>query len=121
MKDNHRAYRRLYAHRIRQCIIVPITFLLFIGIAGCPSLQPPDFQLNLNTPQIDNMTVTVNGGVVVPVTRIQWEWGDGTIDRHSYFPATHTYTRHGRYTITVTVFDDKNFSASKSVTVDLQP
>lgn len=90
--------------------------------AGCSDKNsPPDFQLNLNMPQIEGLTVTVNGGVVTPVVRIQWNWGDGSVDHHLYFPATHTYARPGRYTITVTVFDDKNHSASKSITADIQP
>jgi hypothetical protein len=90
--------------------------------AGCSDKQgPPDFQLNLNPPQIEGKIVTINGGVIAPVERIQWDWGDGTIDRHLFFPASHTYNTPGQYTITVTVVDGRNYSASKTVTADIKP
>jgi PKD repeat protein len=54
------------------------------------------------------------------VERIQWEWGDGQTEKHHYFPASHTYTNPGRYEIRVTVFDGKNHSAAKSVSVDIR-
>ena len=101
--------------------------LLIAGIcsmmsAGCSEKQgPPDFQLNLNPPQIEGKIVTVNGGVIAPVERIQWDWGDGTKDSHLFFPATHTYSSPGHYTITVTVVDGKNYTAAKSVMADIKP
>lgn len=104
-----------------QALVCPICLYLIV-IGGCSGKNsPPDFQLNLSVPQVEGLTVTVNGGVVAPVVRIQWDWGDGSIDNHLYFPATHTYARPGRYTITVTVFDEKNYSASKSISIETQP
>jgi len=112
---------RLFGVPVRWCSTVLLLFL-FLAASGCSdSQQPPDFQLNLSPPQIEGTTVTVNGGVVAPVERIQWDWGDGTRDPHCFFPANHTYARPGRYTITVAVFDKNNFSATKSITVDITP
>ena len=102
--------------------ILPVVCFCAAAGAGCADpAGPPDFQLNLSPPEIAGATVTVNGGVVAPVVRIQWDWGDGTVDRHLYFPATHTYAAAGRYTVTVTVFDAENNSAAQSVTVDVSP
>ena len=78
-----------------------------------------DFRLNLSTPEIFEREVVVNGGVAAPIERIQWDWGDGQINKHHFFPANHTYDKPGRYEIKVTVFDSKNRTATKSVTVDI--
>ena len=64
--------------------------------------------------------MTVNGGVVAPIERIQWEWGDGQIEQHLYFPAAHTYTSPGRYQITVKVFGSKNYTAAQSITAEVK-
>ena len=101
------------------CWILLLT-LGFLYAACSSDSGPVDFQLNLNTPEIQGRQVTVNGGVVAPVERIQWEWGDGQTEKHHYFSASHTYTNPGRYEIRVTVFDGKNHSAAKSVSVDIR-
>ncbi len=79
-----------------------------------------DFQLNLSTPEVQGRQVTVNGGVIAQVERIQWEWGDGQIDQHHFFPASHTYEAPGTYEIKVTVFDNRNRHATRSVTVEIK-
>lgn len=79
-----------------------------------------DFQLNLNTPEVQGRQVTVNGGVMAQVERIQWEWGDGQIDRHHFFPASHSYAAPGTYEIKVTVFDNRNRHATRSVSVEIK-
>ncbi len=97
-------------------------FVVLGGLyAGCSGEgEFADFQLSLNNPEIQGKQVTVNGGVVAPIERIQWEWGDGQVDTHHFFPASHSYAKPGRYEIKVTVFDNKNRSASKSVSVDIK-
>lgn len=100
--------------------------MLFCGLAllfgaGCSGEEKaPDFQLNLSLPQTEGHTVTVNGGVVASVERIQWEWGDGQIDKHLFFPASHTYSAPGRYQINVKAFGGKNYTAAQSVTVEIK-
>ncbi len=79
-----------------------------------------DFQLNLSPPHISGRCVTINGGVVAPVECIQWNWGDGTLVDHHFFPASHTYSTPGTYTVTVTVFNRAEESASKSAKVTVQ-
>lgn len=87
------------------------------GCSGDRKSDVTDFQLNLNNPEVDEREVSVNGGVAAPVDRIQWDWGDGQIDSHRFFPANHTYKDPGQYNITVTVFNNKGETATKSVTV----
>jgi len=54
------------------------------------------------------------------VERIQWEWGDGQIEKHRFFPASHTYATPGKYEIKVTAFDNQNRYATRSVTVEIK-
>jgi len=87
------------------------------------SARPPD--LTLYTPEIDGMTVTING-VTAPgtpgtsITKIHWNWGDGFSEDH-LFPASHTYSQAGTYTVTVTSYQSDGLSTSKSVTVTVSP
>jgi PKD repeat protein len=92
--------------------------LLFAGCGGDSGFV--DFQLNLNTPEVQGKKVTINGGVMAQVERIQWEWGDGQIDKHRFFPASHTYATPGKYEIKVTAFDNQNRYATRSVTVEIK-
>lgn len=105
----------------RLTVIVCIMLVLFY--AGCTGDQGThdvaDFRLNLSPPEVLEREVIVNGGVAVPVERIQWDWGDGQIDKHHFFPASHTYDKTGRYEIKVTVFDSKNRTATKSIAVEI--
>ena len=97
-----------------------LVFVFFY--AGCSGEQESDvtdFQLSLNNPEADGREVIVNGGVAVPIERIQWDWGDGQVDRHRFFRADHTYKEPGQYNITVTVFNSKGHTATKSVTAEI--
>ncbi|MBW1839177.1 MAG: PKD domain-containing protein [Deltaproteobacteria bacterium] len=105
----------------RLAVIVCIALAIFY--AGCTGDKGKndviDLRLNLSTPDIFEREVVVNGGIMAPVERIQWDWGDGQIEKHHFFPHSHTYNKPGRYQITVTVFDSKNRTATQSVTVDI--
>jgi len=87
-----------------------------------PPSQPPS--LTLYEPEIDGLTVTIDG-VTTPgksdtsITRIHWDWGDA-YSEDQWFPATHTYSQAGTYTITVTSYQSDGLSTSKSKTVILQ-
>jgi PKD repeat protein len=79
--------------------------------------------LDLFPPQISGLTVTANG-VALPgtagtsITRINWIWGDGTSE-DAWFPATHTYTQAGTYTISVTAYQSDGLSTTKNMQVVL--
>jgi len=91
---------------------------------GCSKEQKAsdicDVNLNLNAPELDGRNITINGGVTAPVKRIQWNWGDGKIEKHRYFPARHTYDAPGQYEVKVTVFSIKPCSEEKSVIVTVK-
>lgn len=82
---------------------------------------PPD--LTLFAPEIDGLTVTVNG-VVLPgtpetsIVRIHWNWGDGSED-DQWFPATHTYTSEGSYAITVTAYQSDGLTSIEAKHITL--
>jgi len=95
--------------------------LLLLFYSGCNGDSAfVDFQFSLNPPEVKGRQVTVNGGVGVPIERIQWEWGDGEMEKHHFFPFSHTYKNPGKYEIKVTVFDSKNQNATRTVTVDIK-
>jgi hypothetical protein len=96
--------------------------LLVVLFAGCSSdeVKAPNLKFNLSVPEITEKIVSLNGGASVPLKRIQWEWGDGQTDKHHFFPASHNYNNPGRYQITVTVFDNDNNTASKSVSIEIK-
>jgi len=97
---------------------VLLLVLFYSGCSGDSSFV--DFQLNLNPPAIKGREVTVNGGVAIPVERIQWDWGDGQFEKHHFFPYSHIYKNPGRYEIKVTAFDSKNQSSARTATVDIK-
>ena len=64
--------------------------------------------LTLQSPQVTNLTVTVNGTVTSTcstITRLNWQWGDGAAN-DQWFPASHTYALSGTYPITVTAHNN---------------
>jgi len=101
-----------------------ITLALVMGVltpVGCTKEKNTsnicDVNLNLNAPELQERNVMINGGVTAPVKRIEWNWGDGKVDKHLYFPAHHTYGAPGQYEIKVTVFSAKGCTEEKSVAV----
>lgn len=77
-------------------------------------------RLTLLSPEISGLKVNINGVVVAPVERIEWDWGDGQ-KSISWFAATHTYLHSGTYTVKVTVYDKKGRTTTKEVDVILSP
>jgi len=121
-KAIHQTLRQL-PHISAYCMMI-VCIVLALSCGGCTGDRERDdvidFQLNLNSPEVEGREVTVNGGVAVPIERIQWDWGNGKIDQHQFFPASHVYDKPGLYEIKVTVFDSKNRTAQKSVSVEIK-
>ncbi|MEM3697742.1 MAG: PKD domain-containing protein [Candidatus Bathyarchaeia archaeon] len=82
---------------------------------------PPS--LTLYDPSISDRTVTFNG-VVTPgtpgttITRINWNWGDGS-SGDSWFPASHTYSSYGGYTVTATAYQSDGLTTTQTKYVSL--
>lgn len=100
-----------------------VLILIFI-LPGCTKEQTTgekcDLKLEVFTPEQKANTVSINGIVNAPVNRIQWDWGDGNVDKHLFFPGKHTYGNLGRYKITVTAFSANRCSEEKSISVDIK-
>jgi len=77
-------------------------------------------RLTLFSPEVSGLRVTINGVVVAPVKRIEWDWGDGQRTA-SWFPANHTYLHSGTYTVKVIAYDKKGRTTTKEVKVTLSP
>jgi PKD repeat protein len=80
--------------------------------------------ITLYNPQVSSLTVTINGNVTpgysgASISRVHWDWGDGFSEDHS-FPASHTYSKPGTYTVTVTVYQSDGLTTSKTVTVTVE-
>ena len=94
--------------------------IYFFGLSR--EAMPPI--LTLYDPQIDGLTVIING-IAAPgykgakITRIHWDWGDGFSEDRP-FPATHTYSKPGTYTITVTAYQSDGLSTTRVLTVRVE-
>jgi hypothetical protein len=97
------------------CLLLPF---------GCSKEQKAsdicDVNLNVNAPELEDRNVMINGGVTAPVKRIQWEWGDGKIEKHRYFPARHTYAAPGQYEVKVTAYSVKGCTEEKTLSVTVK-
>jgi C1A family cysteine protease len=85
-------------------------------------VTPPT--LSVQVTQVNGLTVTVDGTVQpgVPgtsITRISWNWGDGTPSEDLWFPATRTYGQRGTYTVAVTAYQSDGQSTTRTLQVDL--
>lgn len=101
------------------------------GDSSVPSLSPvassimvgPGVSFSLTDIEFDDLTVTVDGTVSSSefnIARIAWDWGDGVVE-DSPFPAGHTYAQPGRYTLSVSVYDDAGtVIAAQSSPIDVQ-
>ncbi len=88
----------------------------------CPPITPT-IQLDLYAPRVEGLTVTISGTITSPcsiITRLNWRWGDG-LESDRGFPASHTYSYYGMYTITVTAFDDLGNVEAQTVTAYVRP
>ena len=87
-----------------------------------PPNTPPT--IKLNSASVNGLIVSVDG-VTLPtthgasITKISWSWGDSQTG-NSFFPATHTYSNPGTYTITATSYDSNGLSTSASTSVTVQ-
>ena len=78
--------------------------------------------VSLQTQSVSGLSVSINGvaawGSGCTGTAIQWSWGDGSTGAQ-WFPASHTYSSSGTYSVTATAqqSDGQTASASASVTV----
>ena len=80
--------------------------------------NPPSLEVDGVT--VSGLTVTVNGRVEVgtpnATVNIRWIWGDGT-EEEGDFPRTHTYSKGGRYTITIIAEQSDGLSSDFTYTV----
>jgi PKD repeat protein len=89
---------------------------------GSSFMAGPGVSLALADAEFDGLTVTVKGTVYSAdfhIARIVWDWGDGTVE-DSWFPGQHAYSRPGRYTLSVSVHDDRGIQiAAQSGPIDV--
>lgn len=79
--------------------------------------------LTLHNPIVSGANVSING-VALPhsgcpqIKRVHWAWGDQT-NNESWFPASHSYVNPGKYTISVTAYDEQGNYAIKKTNVTI--
>ena len=103
---------------IRKSVI--LTFFIVVLVCSASGKQvtlgePPD--LTVFEPEVDGLTVTVNGVVFAgtpetTVERIHWDWDDGYEEDH-WFAASHTYAGSGIYTITITAYQSDGLTSTE--------
>ena len=107
---------------------ITLTLLLLSILTSAISIQPVNasgtstMTLIIIGLEIDGLSVSVDG-IVFPmplytITGINWDWGDGNKEGSS-FPASHTYSSYGDYTITVTDHQKSSLMGSYTSTVTI--
>lgn len=81
--------------------------------------------VKLYAPVTSGTTVSLNGvaratTLGATITKITWNWGDGTPPVVGSFPETHIYAQPGNYNITVTATDSNNLVTSASATAEIK-
>jgi len=111
----------------KACLLSVLILAMFGVVAN--EAASADCELNLVVPIYDGQTwsggcnIQMNG-VVWPesgcpsITRIHWDWGDGS-ENDQWFPGAHSYEINANYTVTVTPYDDQGGSISESVEMNL--
>lgn len=83
--------------------------------------EPVTAQFDTNQPiGATQFTVAFNNNSTGPITRVQWEFGDGSTSSE-WTPAPHTYAGPGPYSVKLTVWDDNASTSnvvSKSITLE---
>ena len=72
--------------------------------------------LSLFIPEYDTCGNISVSGYVNNITRMTWDWGDGTI-RDSFFPALHHYSSNGSYIMEVTAYDPTGETQSETISI----
>ena len=103
---------------------IVMTILLLLSICSVLKVfggTPPS--LTLFSPQINGLTVTING-VTTPgmpgtdITKIHWDWDDGYSEDH-WFANSHTYPNNGVHIITITSYQSDGLTTTKARIVSL--
>ena len=100
---------------------------LTAATASKPAPQPNQedpHSLRVQSPEqikVNGMDVEINGAVnpSVGVKRVMWNWGDGTPEQNSHFPAKHRYEKPGTYEVRVTSYDDAGKTSSRMTKVTI--
>jgi hypothetical protein len=86
------------------------------GTSNCLQCLPP-ISLNLSMPEPGPLCgdVSINGGVNqnANIVRIVWIWADGHITE-GFFPASHSYSQNGAYTVQVTAHRNDGATETKT-------
>jgi PKD repeat protein len=85
--------------------------------------EPPPI-LILDTPDIDNLTVTMHGtaapgSVNVNIEDVLWDWGDATAPEYHSFPHSHLYAGPGSYTLSISAIQSDGQNLTRSTTISL--
>jgi len=79
--------------------------------------------LTLYSPTVNDNSVSINGATSpganrLTIVRIHWDWGDGT-SQDSWFPATHTYSNNGVYSIQGTSYQSDGQTTTQMTQVTI--
>ncbi len=85
---------------------------------------PPPY-LVPGIPEITNLTCIMYGTVVpgsdiVTIEDVMWDWGDNTTPEYHEFPALHTYSTPGNYTISMTALQSDGQNVTVTETISLK-
>lgn len=91
-----------------------------------PFTTQPTPVLLIETPEIDNRTVTMHGAAApgsanVTIGGILWDWGDNQQPEYHVFPHSHVYDRNGTYIVSVTALQSDGQEATETRNITINP
>ncbi|MEM2900171.1 MAG: PKD domain-containing protein, partial [Thermoplasmata archaeon] len=104
-------------------IAIIVSALLFFAIFGVNYINntPPKLSLSISNPNPEiGENITINASIIQGSSKIvkyTWNFGDGTISRTMRSKAWHTYQSVGKFTITLSIEDEKGLGAKNSIEV----
>ncbi|HVP93737.1 MAG TPA: diadenylate cyclase [Methanoregulaceae archaeon] len=124
--DGQDVSRTIGVNVSRTAEIVPTDIVPSFTGSQAPPLPIPVItpSITLFSPAIEHLNVTLNGysdpGLLNATIRsLTIDWGDGSFDANTSFPASHTYKKEGLYTVNISALRSDGVKTTRTVAFEV--